>query len=57
VPAVRALALFVSRWGADASSNVLRERARCTRCGRRGADLQHASWGNSVIGYAPFPMK
>jgi hypothetical protein len=35
---------------------VLRERVRCTRCGRRGADLQHASWGNSMIGYAPFPV-
>ena len=49
------LAAAVIRWGAEASSNVLRERARCTRCGSLGATLQHPSWGNMQTGFVPFP--
>ena len=33
-----------SRWGMDASSDVLRRNARCSACGRRRATLQHPSW-------------
>jgi hypothetical protein len=33
------LAIFIVLLGADASTEVLRHRARCTACGRRGATL------------------
>jgi hypothetical protein len=38
-----ALAPFVIRHGPDASSDVLRQRRRCTKCGRKGATLMHPS--------------
>jgi hypothetical protein len=34
-----ALAPLIIRWGGDASSDLLRRSARCTRCGNKGADL------------------
>ena len=43
--------------GADASSNVLRQRARCTACGHKGATLQHPGWGGADVGFLPFPVK
>src|SRR5688572_17540433 len=49
------LAEAVARFGADASSDVLRQRARCQACGRLGATLRHPSWVNSLVGTAPFP--
>jgi hypothetical protein len=47
----------VSRGGsaANASSDVLRQRARCTRCGHKGATIQHPGWGGADIGFLPFP--
>jgi hypothetical protein len=36
-----ACAVAVIRWGADASSDRLRQRARCTSCGNKGATIQH----------------
>jgi len=51
-----ALVPFVIRWGADASSDVLRTHARCTVCGRRGASLQHPSWADESVGWEPFPV-
>ena len=51
-----AIAPYVIRWGADASSDLLRTRARCTKCGSIGADLRHASWQDMAIGYVPFPL-
>jgi hypothetical protein len=50
-----ALAPFVIRWGADASSDMLRQQARCSACGRRGASLQHPSWGDAEVGWEVFP--
>lgn len=50
-----ALAPFIIRWGANASSDMLRHAARCSNCGRKGATLQHPSWVNSQIGFEPFP--
>ena len=47
--AALALAPLVIRWGADASSDCLRERARCTRCGHLGATLRHPSWIDSDV--------
>jgi hypothetical protein len=52
-----AFAAAVIRWGANASSDVLRQRARCTVCGSKGATLQHPSWGGNTIGFAPFPTE
>jgi hypothetical protein len=51
-----ACAVAVIRWGRDASSDVLRERARCTRCGNKGATIQHPRWGGADIGFLPFPV-
>ena len=49
-----ACAVAVIRWGRDASSDVLRERARCTACGNKGATIQHPGWGGADIGFLPF---
>lgn len=51
-----ALAPFVIRWGPDMSSDMLRRNLRCTACDRRGAVIQHPSWGGSHIGWQPFPL-
>jgi len=45
------LAPFVIRWGADASSNVLRRRARCSKCGHKGCTLMHPSIGSDGPGF------
>jgi hypothetical protein len=52
-----ALAPFAIRWGMDASSDMIRERLRCARCGRRGVTLIAPSWGNEVTGWQPFPRE
>ena len=54
--APKALVPLIIRWGADTSSDRLRERARCTKCGHRGATLQHPGWAVTHIGFQPFPM-
>jgi hypothetical protein len=50
-----ALAPFVIRWGADASSDLLRESMVCKVCGHKGVDTYHPSWGDSVVGWQAFP--
>jgi hypothetical protein len=50
-----ALAPFVIRWGADASSDVLRRAGRCMVCGHKGATLRFPTWRNHNDGVAPFP--
>jgi hypothetical protein len=50
-----ACAVAVIRWGAGTSSDVLRQRARCTRCGHKGASIQHPGWGGAHVGFLPFP--
>jgi hypothetical protein len=52
-----ALAPPVILWGADAPGDKLRQCARCTACGNRGATLQRPSWGGSTIGFVPFPVE
>ena len=47
---------YVIRWGADASSDMLREHAWCSVCGQRGATLQHPSWHDEAVGWQPFPV-
>jgi hypothetical protein len=50
------LAPLVIPWGADASSNVLRKCARCSKCGHRGATMIHPSMDSEESGiYQPFP--
>jgi hypothetical protein len=51
-----ALTPVIIRWGADTSSDKLRACARCSRCGRKGATLQHPGWGGSEIGWLLFPV-
>jgi len=46
---------FIIRWGADASSDLLRNNARCTACGHKGAPLSHPGWGGTHVGFLPFP--
>ena len=48
-----ACAAAVIPWGAGASSDLLRERARCTACGRKGAKL---SWAGERVGFEPFAV-
>jgi hypothetical protein len=42
--------------GADASSDKLRRCARCTKCGSKGATLQHPEWMVKQIGFTPLPV-
>jgi hypothetical protein len=51
-----ACAVAVIRWGPDESSDRLRQCARCTACGAKGATLQHPGWGGEQIGFLPFPV-
>jgi hypothetical protein len=50
-----ACAVAVIRWGADVSSDRLRQCTPCTGCGSKGATLQHPSWGGNSVGFMPFP--
>src|SRR5215510_429188 len=40
-----ALAPWIIRWGADASSDMLRRPASCTQCDGKGATIQIPGWG------------
>jgi hypothetical protein len=52
------IAAFAIRWGSQASTDVIRQRCRCTKCGHLGATLQHPSWvGRSTGGDEPFPAR
>jgi hypothetical protein len=52
-----ACAVAVIRWGRDASSDVLRQRAQCADCGHKGTTLQHPGSGGTDIGFLPFPAQ
>jgi hypothetical protein len=49
------LAWAVIRYGADASTDVLRKNTRCKQCGKKGALIQLPSWTNMIEGAAPVP--
>jgi hypothetical protein len=51
-----ACAVAVIRWGANERSDRLRQCARCTACGHKGATLQHPGWGGGSTGFLPFPV-
>jgi hypothetical protein len=50
-----AFAAPVIRWGADAPGDTLRQNARCSCCGNKGATIRHPGWGGNAIGFLPFP--
>jgi hypothetical protein len=52
-----ALVPFMIRWGLDVSSDRLRDAARCTCCGNKGASLRAPSWVNSGLGFQSFPAR
>ena len=47
-----AITPLIIRWGGNASSDQLRASARCLKCGKRGADLQHPGAQSSDIAIA-----
>jgi hypothetical protein len=49
-----AFAAPVILWGADVPSDKLRQCARCTGGGAKGATLKHPTWGGNTIGFMPF---
>lgn len=51
-----ALAPYVIRWGGRASSDRLRQAARCERCGHRGASITLPSWGGLDLPERAFPI-
>jgi len=55
--ALMALTSAIVRWGPDASSDVLRQRVRCSKCGSKGATPQIPSWVELEIGLAPFSVR
>ena len=52
-----ACAVPVICWGANASSDKLRQCARCTACGHKGATIQHPGWAGEHIGFMPLPVE
>jgi hypothetical protein len=52
-----ACAVPVIRWGPNVSSDRLRQRARCSACGSRGATIQHPGWAGNNVGFQPFPTQ
>lgn len=46
---------LVIRWGFGVSTDRLRQCAKCTRCGHRGAMLTAPSWVDMQVGEQPFP--
>jgi hypothetical protein len=51
-----ALAPLIIRWGSDASSDLIRRNARCSKCGYRGATVQHPGWSNTETSFQAFPI-
>ena len=48
------MAPFAIRWGMDASTDLIRERLRCSKCGRKGGvSIKVPSW--NWRGYAVWP--
>ena len=45
------------RWIVEAQNEEVKASARCSRCGRKGATLQHPSWAGRETGNAAFPNR
>jgi hypothetical protein len=52
-----AIAPFIIRWGAKASSDLIRQSLRCERCGSKGCTLRHPSFMGSDVGFQSFPRR
>ena len=52
-----ACVVAVIRWGADTSSDKLRQCARCSACDTKGATIQHPGWAGNNVGFLPFPAE
>jgi hypothetical protein len=51
-----ALAPFAIRWGMHASTNMLRERLKCSKCGKKGeVALTRPSWAGQDQGWQAWP--
>jgi hypothetical protein len=48
---LKALDHAANRW-----QDMLRRTGRCTKCGKRGVDLQRPSWDGSDTGWAPMAI-
>lgn len=46
---------FIERFGANASTNVVRANAVCTVCGTKGCTMTTPSWAGRDKGWAEFP--
>jgi hypothetical protein len=45
---------YAERWGAGASSDVIRDNLECV-CGHRGVELTHPDYAGKDVGWEPFP--
>lgn len=52
-----AIAPFAILWGLAASSDVLRDRLRCSKCGHLGVTLRLPGWTDMTTGFQPFPVE
>ena len=51
-----ALAPFAIRWGMDASTDLIRQRLRCTKCGRKGGiSIKRVGWDHFQGLQQPWP--
>ncbi len=50
-----ALAWLIIRFGPDTQLERVRRILKCIDCGKKDAFFQHRSWGDTEIGWAPFP--
>lgn len=54
-PVAVPLAPLVIRWGAHATSNMLRRNFRCAQCGARSTSITRPSWSDIATGVQLFP--
>jgi len=52
-----ALAPLIIRWGPEASSDMLRQCARYTACGHKGATLGHPGWVDGEVDGSRFQSR
>lgn len=51
------LAPIIARFGAEASSDRLRNALRCTACGKRGGRIMLPSWHDMQVGVTAMPVE
>lgn len=50
-----AIAPWRIRFGGEASSDLIRQNLRCSKCGGKGGLIYHPSWGGDKVGYEYLP--